>query len=508
MKETDTPDNGASKQPSLSETARMAEPVDCPFYSVLPHNSANPSTNQILPPVSMSSEEGSNASDSEPQVFTLNQEQWESEIITDTSVSEDDHNTQHKDWVAEPDSAKLAAIDAEFQLLLALNHELRAANNELYSRVEELTSRLAESEKAVQFQQKRYSVTEAMLKQQTQELCATQEQVKSLYQQLDNSLQNVQRQETLVETYKAQLEFNQQRLAQLERECALLQTNYSSQSQQLIQSETACRELRTRLMRQQRQTLQFKAALEKCLDPMSGAESNNNPPTCKTTDNDSPSIKKFKSLFVNAQPIKPWSADEDSPEQNIEQVDEDTDVPVDIPTQPEFDSAPPVSEVHSADNLDEQIESVIQMYFVSQSVPASKGASIEIDTNQKESVPQEAENIWDTVANEVYSEVDTNQQGLQSSTSSDIAITPEIVIEVSSQNNSSTGVQEEVEDYWAEVSQLTHLDLPATESPHHPSHNIDDANSPSPVVYPRRPPKGRKSMSSVQLPKFPPKPQQ
>lgn len=504
MNEANTPDNGATEQPILSETTAQSESIDCPFYSVVPHN--------LTSTTHVSSEE-SNDADFKQQVFTLNEEQWESQVITTPEMSENtDNQAPSKDWVAEPDSAKLAALDAEFQILLRLNHELRAANDKLYSQVEELTSRLAESEKAVQFQQKRYSVTEAMLKQQTQELCATQEQVQSLYQQLDNSLQNVQRQETLVETYKAQLEFNQQRLAQLERECANLQTNYSSQSQQLIQSETACKELRTRLMRQQRQTLQFKAALEKCLDPITVAESDDNEsPTCQTTVSDSVSLKKFKSLFVNAEPIQPWSSNEDfdSVEQNIEILNENITVPQDTPAQPEILKAPLQQEPHHVDNLSDQLESVIQMYFISPTAPASSEVNIVQDIQDILEVPEttsskEAEDIWDTVGDEVETQLFdfTSQQATKNSTNNDTAITPEIVIE----NNSIPNAVEE--DYWAEVSQLTHLDLPATESPHHPSHNIDDANSPSPVVYPRRPPKGRKSMSSVQLPKFPPKPQQ
>ena len=173
---------------------------------------------------------------------------------------------QPEDWVAEPDSDKQALIDSEFQKLLALNEELRAANNDLYEQVEQLKDDLAESEKVLQWQKTRSSVTESMLNQQTQELAAAQEQIKSLFQQLETAVQTVQRQEIFIETYKAQLQISQQRLAQLERECALLQTNYSEQSQQLLQSENTCRELRTRLMRQQRQTLQFKAALEKCLE--------------------------------------------------------------------------------------------------------------------------------------------------------------------------------------------------------------------------------------------------
>ncbi|MBF2063895.1 MAG: hypothetical protein IGS39_05625 [Calothrix sp. C42_A2020_038] len=534
MNEADTPDNGASKQPSLSETTAQSEPVDCPFYSVLPNqnpSSQNPSnqnlnfaqnsvaTSSIFSSANdlINQQDNLNETytDSQYQVLTLNQEQWQSETITSVNEMSQDNDipTQSSDWVAEPDSAKLAAIDAEFQQMLALNQELRTANDELYNRVEELTSRLAESEKALQFQQKRYSVTETMLKEQTKELCAAQEQVKSLYQQLDNSLQNVQRQETLIETYKAQLEFNQQRLAQLERECALLQTNYNSQSQHLIQSETTCRELKTRLMRQQRQTLQFKAALEKCLET-SLPGSDNDIPNCQATNSDSVSLKKYKSLFVNAQPIKPWSADSNAPDfPEIGKLKKPQDISTDANTI--LDSTPtelpesPVSESSAKStnsSFDEQIDSAIQMYFVAQSAPNE--APIEVDFNPLRTDTEE--DIWDTVANEIdicdhNNRLDQeNDISNTSDTNNQTSIIPEIVIESSSQNTTNINTQEETEDYWAEVSQLTHLDLPATESPLHPAHNTNDANSPSPVVYPKRPPKGRKSLASVELPKFPP----
>jgi hypothetical protein len=62
------------------------------------------------------------------------------------------------------------------------------------------------------------------------------------------------------------------------------------------------------------------------------------------------------------------------------------------------------------------------------------------------------------------------------------------------------------EDYWSEVSQLTQFELSANDlSPESLGDNTDDANSPSPVVYPQRPPKGRKSLASVELPNFRPK---
>jgi hypothetical protein len=78
--------------------------------------------------------------------------------------------------------------------------------------------------------------------------------------------QLVQRQQILVETLQEQLHSSQERIAQLERDCALTQQGFNDQVQLRLQAETTCRDLRTRLHRQQQQALQFKTALEKCLE--------------------------------------------------------------------------------------------------------------------------------------------------------------------------------------------------------------------------------------------------
>jgi hypothetical protein len=62
----------------------------------------------------------------------------------------------------------------------------------------------------------------------------------------------------------------------------------------------------------------------------------------------------------------------------------------------------------------------------------------------------------------------------------------------------------ETGDYWEEISHFPAFDLSEksasfeiiSDSEHH-------TNSPSPLIYPKRPPKGRKSFASVELPKFP-----
>ncbi|MFN6516966.1 MAG: hypothetical protein RMY29_020980 [Nostoc sp. CreGUA01] len=491
MNEADTSDKGAVMESLNSVNSPQSKQANCPFYSVMPNDNMAISKLPLLMPAE------------------------------DTQISED---TTQQDWVAEPDSGKQALVDSEFQKLLALNEELRGANNKLYEQVEQLKDNLAESEKVLQWQKTRSSVTESMLNQQSQELAAAQEQIKSLFQQLETAVQTVQRQEVFIETHKAQLQISQQRLAQMERECTLLHTNNNEQSQKLLQSENACRELRTRLMRQQRQTLQFKAALEKCLDtPVPGYDSLDD--TAKhpkdITSTQGRFSRKARSLFPNAQPIKPWSAEPESLSDNPNNswaepspplpfqrnqptstsssswnwsVKEDTPTPAQPVSSPEIDDSSDTTEAVSppeSSNLDQQLDSLIQMFFTSQpasSPPAAAKTDTDMDSNAGKAP------VWETLATilEDDEEVENPQQE---------QLEAEINPSTTTSTSSETKVfVEETEDYWSEVPQSTQLDL----SPESSDDNTNDANSPSPVVYPQRPPKGRKSLASVELPNFRP----
>ncbi|MDZ8081449.1 MAG: hypothetical protein RMX35_20590 [Nostoc sp. DcaGUA01] len=492
MNEADTSNKGTMMESLNSANSPQSKQANCPFYSVMPNDNMVISKLPLLMPAE------------------------------DTQISED---TTQQDWVAEPDSGKQALLDSEFQKLLALNEELRGANNKLYEQVEQLKDNLAESEKVLQWQKTRSSVTESMLNQQSQELAAAQEQIKSLFQQLETAVQTVQRQEVFIETHKAQLQISQQRLAQLERECTLLHTNNNEQSQKLLQSENACRELRTRLMRQQRQTLQFKAALEKCLDtPVPGYDSLED--TAKhpkdITSTQGRFSRKARSLFPNAQPIKPWSAESESLSDNPNNswgepspplpfqtnqatptsssswnwsIKEDTPTSAQPVSSPEIEDSPDTTETVSppeSSNLDQQLDSLIQMFFTSQPASTSPppAAKTDVDTHVGDAP------VWDTLAKilEDDEEVENPQQQLL-----EAEINPPIT--TSTTSSEPKVFVEETEDYWSEVPQLTQLELPSESS----DDNATDANSPSPVVYPQRPPKGRKSLASVELPNFPPK---
>jgi hypothetical protein len=176
--------------------------------------------------------------------------------------------------------------------LVSLIQELNQCNSALLDRVSQLEEALEQSHSSLPG----IESNEPM----PQNLPKAQEQITTLYNQLEFAHQTNQRQQILLETLTDQLEASQERVAQLERETSLLQQRYTEQSQTLAQTEGNCRDLQTRLHRQQRYTLQFKSALEKCLEV----------PVPQYEGQDLPSAQTAGDyLFLpKAQRIKPWAA--------------------------------------------------------------------------------------------------------------------------------------------------------------------------------------------------------
>lgn len=146
--------------------------------------------------------------------------------------------------------------------LVSLIQELNQCNNTLLDRVSQLEEALDKSYQALEDERKRAAGAGV----DSQEVAAIKEQITQLFNELELSHQTNQRQQVLIENLSEQLTTSQERVAQLERECALVQQRYQEQAQLLGQSENSCRDLRARLHRQQRYTMQFKAALERCLE--------------------------------------------------------------------------------------------------------------------------------------------------------------------------------------------------------------------------------------------------
>lgn len=435
-------------------------------------------------------------------------------------------------WVDLPKSQQEIIVDSEnvekldVSSLETLNEKLRAANNDLYQQIEHLKDQLAESEKALQWQKRRSSVAESMLNQNTQELAAAQQQIQSLFQELETAVQTIQRQQNYIETYQAELHISQQRLAKLERECALLQTNYNQQSQQVFQSENACRELRSRLMRQQRQTLQFKAALEKCLEKPAENDSSDH-----TANHQTRFSRKARSLLPNVQPIQPWSAESESFTDQFESygnqpIDPCSTLSVSPPSRSD-DNSPPIQEdtatpsleeplptpaasledspttsksVSSVDSskLDTQLESLIQLFFTGGS-PSTSPPTAEINVDSNQTVGSVGESLETTGKNE------RPQLPPQENRQLEISPTPEDSPDSYTLPDSSPSQPIEWEQYLLENSRFY--------QPHSTSnnftHQVNEQKSPmgtgqelSPVVYPQRSPKPRRSLISVELPNF------
>ena len=136
-----------------------------------------------------------------------------------------------------------------------------------------------------------------------QDLSSIHQQISQLSQELDSSQKMGHRQQILVETLSEQLQSSQERIAHLERDCAITQQRYNEQVQLVLQAENVCRDLRMRLHRQQRQALQFKAALEKSLE-MESVQGT----AIAHSDLSSPSAIDSVAPFIpKVQSVQPWS---------------------------------------------------------------------------------------------------------------------------------------------------------------------------------------------------------
>lgn len=169
-------------------------------------------------------------------------------------------------------------------------------------------------------------------------------------------------------------------------------------------------------------------------------------------------------------------------------------------------------------SLEAQIDSVIQMFFTASGTTSSG----DTDANSLDPtlVPQETKtenpdlnpntpvaegefdvrSPWDTTAETNFNEeIDTITIDIHGNITDGI---DRINQQQTTAEQSNKDEKLEAEDFWGDVSKLTPEQISILNSP--AISDIDDGNSPSPVVYPNRPPKGRKSMSSVELPNFRP----
>lgn len=179
-----------------------------------------------------------------------------------------------------------------------LARQLREKNQDLIKTVVQLEQALTDSQEQLQSQVGRSHRADTLIAQQVEELNQTQQEVTHLLGELETAQQTIQNQQLFIDNLAKQLAQSQGQVAQLERECALLQENYNDHSQKLEATEQQTRELRSRLHRQQRYTLQYKAALDQCLG-VSATENVSN------SSSENPIISV--SLTPKVSSIPPWS---------------------------------------------------------------------------------------------------------------------------------------------------------------------------------------------------------
>lgn len=198
---------------------------------------------------------------------------------------------------AAPASAPLHRTEDLIQLIQDLNQ----CNDALLIRVSDLEESLERSQAALQSEIERNQSQGTVLPTRT----PAPAQVAQLLSELDAANDGLRRATIHNETLQTELESSQQRVAQLERECTLLQQRFSEKNTALQQAEDSCRDLKARLHRQQRYTLQFKTALEKCLNMANDAQpaAVATPAMVGLGTEDSQPVAMPK-----AQEIQPWTA--------------------------------------------------------------------------------------------------------------------------------------------------------------------------------------------------------
>ncbi len=209
--------------------------------------------------------------------------------------------------------------------LLTLIHDLNECNDALLSRVSQLETALDESQRRVQAVSDRAAAEQSKMAEQlsaeqisTQQVSQTaQQQIANVVAQLETAEQSLQRQQLINETLRDELGNAQERVGQLEHECALSAQQHAEEAQSRVQAETTIRDLRSRLQRQQRYTLQFKAALEKSLSVSARSadkaqESTSRPIPFSAA---SPTLQSASNgvSMPKAQRIMPWAGGLSSP---------------------------------------------------------------------------------------------------------------------------------------------------------------------------------------------------
>jgi hypothetical protein len=213
--------------------------------------------------------------------------------------------------VLPPSNSKESATSTDelIQLIQDLNH----CNDALLNRISNLEEALERSQAALQVEVERNQSLGSHASG------AAPQQVAQLLSELDVANDGLRRTTMHNEALQAELDVNQQRVAQLERECTLLQQRFNEKTVALQQAENTCHDLKSRLHRQQRYTLQFKAALEKCLNMPASHSAAGTPVDGLPLTPPDPVAQPVS--IPRSQQIQPWSAGDQAHPQDLSLTD-------------------------------------------------------------------------------------------------------------------------------------------------------------------------------------------
>lgn len=387
-------------------------------------------------------------------------------LVTDEFLAD---NVQSVGWSAYSscveaiENGVASASPHEVASLITLIQEIRCSNTNLLERVIQLEQALAQSQSDLQSYKQRYRAAQTMLDEQSQSFADAQGQAQSCSEELDAACKTIKRQQILIDNLTTQLSSSQERIAQMERECSLTQANYNDKFHQLMQTEHDCRELRTRLIRQQRYTMQLKFALEKCLDSPT-------PSYQYQAVGQAIYSEVEQSLFPKTQPITPWSS------QTASFTDE-------LPSWTDsYASSQWSNEEQLTRNCDSQhfnssccAPSAEQSFCFTQDLSATEDNNWQDLFNVFEAeLEKESDRTADLLVDTFASRTENEQ------------------LQAIAHNNDYSGADE---------SKTTSQFQPLETSPNIASNTINP-NWPAPLVNPSHPPKGRKSLSAIELPSF------
>jgi len=461
MSEADQPNNQSLPETTvtsndstleLSEVTQPVENLQIVKFSELP---------DLKPPVQPWKPTQTDESDNEALAFL-------------TTPPETDDSTA----VSADDSGQKASQDADW---FALAQKMRQRNRSLLDQVNQLKGALKQQQEVLNSEKTRSQQQEITLAQQTEEFNTLHEQLARLFNALESSHQASVRQQILIETLSEQLQSGQERIAQLERECSYTQQRYNEQSHQLLQAGNTCRDLRSRLQRQQQQTLQFKAALEKSLEMPKAIGTQ--PPQ--------------RGFVPKAQPIQAWSAQADVVEE-VSDFDTIWQHPVRLepPLPPiQFSKTEPfvVKRLEEPDfpalsETSNLAQSAILPTEVITSSEEITTTDLELESQLLAEMSSLAEAAGLTTETPKYSQIEAFDETSLHQLNAQETLLPE---EIRVLEEPAQFLDDEI---WGDTS---------SSEPTESEVVLPQSNWPSPVLYPLRPPKKRKSLAAIELPSFP-----